>query len=77
MNSLPSGRENVTIDWRGIPFPGIYRATRRRDGYHYCEIRFGMSKTRKYFHPDEVTFRREVKRVMVDKVGRYGQIPVG
>lgn len=75
MKNKLSGIENVLIDWKGQPFPGNYRATRNRDGWHYCEVRFGSVKTRKYFPPNEVKFTREVSLIMVDKVGGDGSVP--
>lgn len=73
-NSYVSGMEDVRIDWKGHPYPGVYKATRRKDGWLYCEVRFGMMKTRKYFPPEEVEFMHDIEHVYIDKVTQDGQV---
>lgn len=66
---------NATVNDGGWPRPAIYKATRISDGFHYMEVRMGPFKKRKYINPEDVTFKQKVTLIMVEKVGRYGEVP--
>lgn len=65
---------DTTVVHKGGVYPGVYKATRIKDGHHFIEVMFGSIKTRKYVSPEDVTFKRDVKLILVEKVGPHGQV---
>lgn len=50
------------------PMPGVYLATRRKDGFLYTEIKSPTSHTRKFVNPKDISNRRvDIQTRFIDK----------
>jgi hypothetical protein len=60
----------VTVsEMSNAPYPGMYMATRKSDGWMWCKVNYGGRSTRKWFKPEMVRFKEEIegREVYVDK----------
>lgn len=62
----PSSDEVVVTEY-GLPMPGRYLATRRKDGALYVRISLASGPTRKWLRPSKVKFQGEQHEVLIDK----------
>lgn len=63
---VPAAVECVVTEY-GLPMPGRYMATRRKDGAMYIRISLQSGPTRKWVRPSKVQFEGEYTPVYIDK----------
>lgn len=65
--SIIPAMDPIVVTEYGMPMPGWYLGTRRKDGAYYVRINLDRRATRKWVRPSKVEFKDGMNEVFINK----------